>query len=236
MILSKKKLCVNCTGPNHRASDCRSNKTCTNCKGKHHTSICEKTSNVLLTTNDKHVTYLLVIIDTKGIKCHAIIGTGGGASYASFTLFDLINKRPIRKQYKRIETILSSVTKSIPVYSVEMRDSDHRFKFQTKINKLWKSMFLELSNSEIQNLQNSYQHLKDIKINDYDEKRELLVHVILGVNDYTRIKTQKRPRVGLLGELVAELTKLGWVILSPEKKTLQLVSYLLRRKIRLFRY
>ena len=65
---------------------------------------------------------------------------------------------------------------------------------------------------------------------------ELLVHVILGVNDYTRIKTQKRPRVGLLGELVAELTKLGWVILSPEKKTLQLVSYLLRRKIRLFRY
>ena len=236
LILSKKKLCVNCTGPNHRASDCRSNKTCTNCKGKHHTSICEKTSNVLLTANDKHVTYPLVIIDAEGIKCHALIDTGGGASYASSTLFDLINKRAIRKQYKRIKTILSSVTKSIPVYSVEIRDSDYRFKFQTKINKLWKSVFLELSNSELRNLQNSYQHLKDIKINDYDEKCELLVYVILGVNDYTRVKTKKRPRVELPGELVAELTKLGWFILSPEKKTLQLISYLLRRKFRLFRH
>ena len=162
---------------------------------------------------------------------HALINTGGGASYASSTLFHLTNKRPIRKQYKRIETILSSVTKPIPVCSLEIRDSDHRFKFQTKINKLQKSVFFELPNSENQNLQNSYQHLKDIKINDYDEKRELLVHVILGVNDYTRIKTQKRPWVGLPGELIAELRRLDWVILSPEKKTLQLISYLLRRKL-----
>ena len=33
LILSKKKLCFNCTGPKHRASDC-SNKRCANCKGK----------------------------------------------------------------------------------------------------------------------------------------------------------------------------------------------------------
>ena len=39
-------------------------------------------------------------------------------------------------------------------------------------------------------LQNSYQHLKDIKINDHHKKLELPVHVILGVNDYT---TQERP-------------------------------------------
>ena len=44
------------------------------------------------------------------------------------------------------------------------------------------------------------------------------VHVILGVNDYTRIKTKERPRVGLPGESIAELTKLGWVILSPVKE------------------
>ena len=38
------------------------------------------------------------------------------------------------------------------------------------------------------------------------------------MNDYTRIKTQERPRVGLPGELVAELTKLSWVTLSPENE------------------
>ena len=118
LILSKKKLCFNCTGPKHCASDYRSNKTCANCKAKHHTSICEKTSNVLLTTNDNRVTYPLVVIDIEGIKCRTLIDTGAGASYASSTLIDRINKKPIRKQYKRIETIMGSSTKSIPVYSV----------------------------------------------------------------------------------------------------------------------
>ena len=123
---------------------------------------------------------------------------------------------------------MSSSTKSIPVYSVEIRDSEHELKFQTEINRLEKSVLLELSNPEYQTLQNSYQHLKDIKINDHDKKRELPVHVILGVNNYTRIETRERPRVGLPGEPIAELTKLGWLFYRLEKKTLQLISCLLR--------
>ena len=88
LILSKKKLCFNCTGPKHRASDCSSNRTCASFKGKHHTSICKKTSNVLLTLNDNHLTYPLVIIDSEDIKCRTLIDTGTGASYASSTLID----------------------------------------------------------------------------------------------------------------------------------------------------
>ena len=41
------------------------------------------------------------------------------------------------------------------------------------------------------------------------------------MNDYTRIKTQERPRGRggePPGEPIAELTKLGWVILSPGKE------------------
>ena len=98
MIISKKRLCINCAGPKHRTSDCRSNKTCNSCKGKHHTSICEKKkkTNIFLTTNDDHVTYPLFIIDIGRIKCLALIDTGAGASYAS--LIDQINKKYIRKQ------------------------------------------------------------------------------------------------------------------------------------------
>ena len=87
--------------------------------------------------------------------------------------------------------------------------------FKAEINKLEKNVFLELPNPKYQNLQNSYQHLKDIKVNDHDTKLELPVHVILGASNYTRIRTQERPRVGLPGEPIVELTKLGWVILSP---------------------
>ena len=115
LILSKKKLCFNCTGPKHCASDCRSN-------------------------------------DIEGIKCRALIDTGAGASYASSTLIDQMNKKPIRKQYKRIETIMSLPTKSVPVYSVQFRDSDHLFKFQTERNRLEKSVLSELPNPEYRNL------------------------------------------------------------------------------------
>ena len=113
---------------------------------------------------------------------------------------------------------MGSSTKSIPVYSAEIRDGDHEFKFQNEINKIEKSVLLELL-LEYQNLQNSYRHLKDIKINEHDKKKlQLPVHVILGMKDYTRIKTQERSRVGLPRETIAELTKLGWFILSPGKE------------------
>ena len=38
------------------------------------------------------------------------------------------------------------------------------------------------------------------------------------MNDHARIKTQERPGSGLPREPIAELTKLGWVILSPGKE------------------
>ena len=52
-------------------------------------------------------------------------------------------------------------------------------------------------------------------MNGNDLKAVIPVHIILGVNNYTKIKTQERPRVRPEGEPVAELTKLGWVVVSP---------------------
>ena len=37
--------------------------------------------------------------------------------------------------------------------------------------------------------------------------------------DYTKIKTKERARVGKPGELIAELTKLGWVVISPGQES-----------------
>ena len=123
---------------------------------------------------------------------------------------------------------MGSKNKTIPVYSVEIRDSEHEFKFQTEIKKLEKSVLLELPNPEYQNLQNSYQRLKNIKINGMIKKLELPVHVILGVNDYNRIKIQESPRVSLPGLPTADLSKLVGLFYCLEKKTLQLISCLIR--------
>ena len=57
--------------------------------------------------------------------------------------------------------------------------------------------------------------MRDITLNDYDTKSELSIHIILGISDYTKIKTPERARIGSPGEPIAELTKLGWYIVSP---------------------
>ena len=80
-------------------------------------------------------------------------------------------------------------------------------------------MLLELCNPKYRELQNIYVHLKDLQINNHGPKSELPVHVILGISDYPEIKIEERPRVGFLGEPIAELTNFGRVIVSPGQET-----------------
>ena len=80
LILSNSKLCFNCTGTEHRASVCRSNKLCLICNSRHHTSICDKNENVLLTTNSIARTYPLVIFNIEEIKCRTLVDNGTRAS------------------------------------------------------------------------------------------------------------------------------------------------------------
>ena len=93
------------------------------------------------------------------------------------------------------------------------------FDFEMELYHLEKETLLELLNPKHQELQNTYVDLKDLQINDHDPKSELQVYVILAISDYTKIIIQERPRVGLLGETIAEFNKLWWVIVSPGQET-----------------
>ena len=99
--------------------------------------------------------------------------------------------------------------KNIPVYSVEIKDINNEFSFKTEIKELEKSVLLELPNPNYREIQNNYQHLRDITLRDYDTKSELPIHMILGISDYTKIKTPETARIGLPGEPIVELTQLG---------------------------
>ena len=108
----------------------------------------------------------------------------------------------------------NSSSKRIPIYSMQISNTKHQFSLQIELHKLEKSVLVELQKTKYLELKNKYQHLKDLEINDNDPKTVLLVHMILGVNDYTKTKTQERPSVGLEGKPIVELTKLGWVVVS----------------------
>ena len=56
-------------------------------------------------------------------------------------------------------------------------------------------------------------------MNDTDEKEQLPVHIILGASDFAKIKMEKSPQVGKIGEPFAELTKMGQVMMSPGRES-----------------
>ena len=47
-----------------------------------------------------------------------------------------------------------------------------------------------------------------------DSKEQLPIYLILGIGEYAKIKISSRQKVGAPGEPVAELTKLGWILVS----------------------
>ena len=60
----------------------------------------------------------------------------------------------------------------------------------------------------------AHQHLRDIELEDRPTKEKLPVHVILGANEYAKIRTSQ-VRIGRQGEPVAELTRFRWALMSP---------------------
>ena len=52
-------------------------------------------------------------------------------------------------------------------------------------------------------------------MDDDVEKERLPLHIILGANDFAKIRTGERLRVGRRGDPVAEFTRFGWTIMAP---------------------
>ena len=232
-ILSDKKLCFNYTWAKHRVTECRRAKTCLKCKSKHHTSICDKLvdriSETMLVTTKTNETYLVaIIIKVNGVKCRALLDTGSGSSYISESFIDLLKINPVRKEHKTTEILTNSTTKKFKIYNLKVENLDENFSFRTELNKLEREVLITLPNSKYNKVIETSDQLKGIQMNKRDTKPELLIHFILKARDYVKIKMQKCPRVGKMNEPIAEQTKMGWVIMSPDGES-DLVSSLYTR-------
>ena len=70
--------------------------------------------------------------------------------------------------------------------------------------------------------------LSGVTMGDEDTKPELPIHLLLGTSEYTRIKTPTNPKIGRAGEPIAELTTLGWTVMSAGKEVGLTSAYLTR--------
>ena len=77
-------------------------------------------------------------------------------------------------------------------------------------------MPLTLTNPWYKDILTKYDHLRGVEIDDFDLKREVPVYLILGTSECAKIKTETV--MGKPGEPIAELTRFGWTIMSPESE------------------
>ena len=87
------------------------------------------------------------------------------------------------------------------------------------MNAVDKDVLLNIPNPDYGKMLTKYPHLTGIKMNENQTKVTLPIHAILGVSNFTKINTQEIPQIGEIGDPVAELTKLGRVIMSPGKES-----------------
>ena len=219
-ILKEKKLCFNCTGWKHSAAECRSTRSCSKCNQRHHTSICSKMeiTPTLTSFEEDSVIYPVVVVLINGIKCRALLDSAAGSSYISSTVAQLLNKPPVRKQTKRIEMMMNSATRTIEIYEATVENLARTFSIEVELSKVERKTLLSLPNPRYADLIQRYQHLQGVFMDDTDTKPELPIHAILGVGEYSSIKTSTMIKIGRKGEPVAEKTHLGWTITSPGKE------------------
>ena len=218
----KKRLCFNCAGDDHRASECRSRKTCLFCKRRHHTSICHRgnTDNSMKATQigDGPVVYPVVILEVTGIKCRALLDSGAGSSYASAALLERIGAKPHHSGLRKIEIMLGASSRLMEVYRIKLNSVKGNSEMKAEVTKVEKPHLMMLDNPRYKKLVEKHPHLKGVTMDDNDERPRLPVHIILGNSECPRISTTEPQRVGREWDPVASYTKLGWTITSPGKE------------------
>ena len=169
----------------------------------------------MLRSTEASVIYPVAIINVNGIKCHALLDTGSGSSYASEAIIDLLKISPIRKEY---ETIEISINLKLKNYLARIQDLKNEFSFTTGLNKLGREVLLTLPKPKYNEIINKNNDLGGIQMHDTNTKYLVPIYIILGASDFAKIKMGAYAWVDDISEPFAEQTKMGWVIMSPGRE------------------
>lgn len=66
-----------------------------------------------------------------------------------------------------------------------------------------------MDNLSYKNFLQTYEHLKEVKMNETETEKSLPIHVALESGEYARVKSKERPRVRNEEEPIADYAKLG---------------------------
>ena len=142
------------------------------------------------------------MVNVDGITRRALLARGAGSVYASAALIKHLGKQPSRTEHKRIEMMMCSTTQKIEQYDMKISNTCTRGKFEMKttVSKMDKGVPLSIPNPQYNDKIKMFPHPGGVMMYDEDTKPELPLHLILGASEYSRIKTQTKPKSGKAGE------------------------------------
>ena len=239
-ILRNKKACFNCTSTKHFASKCTFKRGCYNCGKPHHTSICKESKSTLrkeeppkndakkatpektfgATTARGSTIHPSAVCTIDGIDARIAIDTMSSLNYICTELVKKLKLRPKRREKQTIEQIFGTVKRWVEIYEIEIKSKSTRDKLTIECIKLDKAIITHLPNPSINEIKRRMPKLRRLKFTEESSKESLLpVHILLGVQDYQKIRTTKAPVLSAKTNPMAEYTKLGWILMGGNTGT-----------------
>ena len=114
--------------------------------------------------------------------------------------------------------MLYTANRKLSVYNVTIKNLEDKLQFTTEIKAVDKDVLLNVLNLAYRTMLTKYLHLTGIKMNENQTKATLPIHVILGANDFTKIKTQERSPDKTDRRPSSRINKYVMFIMSPGKK------------------
>ena len=106
------------------------------------------------------------------------------------------------------------VTKRVETYDVEISDTKEKCIFLVCATKIDQPELQTVANPNYPEFLTRYPHLKGAQMEGTSTKESLPIHIILGANEYTKIKMAGNQCAGAMGEPIAEHTRFSWTIIS----------------------
>ena len=87
--------------------------------------------------------------------------------------------------------MMNSTTRNIEIYKATTESLSRTFTVEVELSRVERKTLLALENPQYSSLTKKYQHRKGVVMEDKDQKPELSIHVIVGVGEYSKIKTKQ---------------------------------------------
>ena len=226
-IVKRKKLCFNCMGFGHTASNCRS-RGCRKCDRRHHTSLCdaqivnreenksqqsEMGKRAIDTSTTLHAT---VTAKVNGTPARIMIDNGASSSYICTQLITQLHLKPVSVETRNIEQMYGTVKRRVQIFKVKIQSNAvEGFCLDLNCINGEKDLLTYLPNPKVKELKKNYSRFRNLRFCDEDsEEGKLPIHIILGAADYQRIRTTEPPVLGPNPDVDpgAEYTMLGWTL------------------------